>query len=86
MKKTTAEQLSFEEAFSKLEDMVEQLEDGNIPLEEMVDAYEKGTSLLRQCQKRLTEAETRIEQIRRENGKLVVEAIPPQETNRSTES
>jgi len=86
MKKPKEEELSFEQAFSKLEEMVEQLEDGDIPLAEMVDAYEKGTTLLRQCHQRLAEAETRIEQIRQEDGKLLVETMTPEDSQRSPEA
>jgi exodeoxyribonuclease VII small subunit len=58
---------SFEEAYEKLESLVEALEDGSIPLRQMVEDYEKATQLLRICQERLKDAETRID-ILRNNG------------------
>lgn len=58
------ESLSFEEAYQNLETLVGALEDGTIPLRQMVEDYEQATKLLRICQERLKDAETRIEILR----------------------
>jgi exodeoxyribonuclease VII small subunit len=51
----------FEEAFSKLEDIVRKLESGNMSLEESLKAFEEGVRLSRICSERLDEAERRVE-------------------------
>jgi exodeoxyribonuclease VII small subunit len=53
--------LSFEEALAKLERCVQQLEDGQIGLEEALACYEEGVGLLKQCYGLLEKAEQRIQ-------------------------
>lgn len=55
--------LSFEEAMRELEEIVKRLEDGRGNLEEAIDMYERGIGLKQHCEKRLREAQTRIEKI-----------------------
>ena len=55
--------LSFEEALRALEDVVRQLEGGEVPLEESIGLYERGEALRRHCQARLDAAQARIEKI-----------------------
>lgn len=62
-KKSTPD-LSFEEAFGKLEAIVEALENGDVPLAEMVSNYEEGTRYLKICQTRLHTAELKIQQLK----------------------
>ena len=52
---------SFEEALKQLEEIVQRLERGELPLEESLRLYEDGVRLSRLCQGRLEEAEGRIE-------------------------
>lgn len=61
--KNFAKNLSFEEALAELEDIVRKLESGNIPLESAIDLYSRGNSLRSYCEKRLTEAKLRVEQV-----------------------
>ncbi|MCG8528140.1 MAG: exodeoxyribonuclease VII small subunit [Opitutales bacterium] len=56
-------ELSFEEALAELESIVESLENGETPLEELIGKYEKGTELLKQCRDKLGDAEMRIQRI-----------------------
>lgn len=58
-----AEELSFEMAMQQLEELVKQLENIRLPLEEAITAFEKGAKLKQHCEKKLTEAKLRIEQI-----------------------
>jgi exodeoxyribonuclease VII small subunit len=58
-------ELKFEKALEKLEKIVEDLEAGNIPLEEALKKYEEGVKLSRLCTEKLTQAETKIEQLTR---------------------
>lgn len=57
------ETLSFEEALRRLEAIVQQLERGDVPLDQSITLYEEGDKLRLQCQKRLDAAQARIEQI-----------------------
>ncbi|NNE93503.1 MAG: exodeoxyribonuclease VII small subunit [Verrucomicrobiales bacterium] len=61
------EQLSFEEAMDTLEELVRGMESNRVPLNDLIDGYEKGTRLYQICQKRLDEARGRIDLIRRRN-------------------
>lgn len=55
--------LSFEQALQQLEAIVQQLEKGQVPLEESISIYEKGTALKAHCEAKLRDAEARIEKI-----------------------
>lgn len=56
-------EMSFEEAFEKLESTVRQLEVGDLTIEEAVSLYEQGMQLARLCQQRLDAAELRISKL-----------------------
>ncbi len=55
--------LPFEEALKKLETVVEAMEGGELPLEQLVARYEEGMKLARICQEKLAEAELKIQQL-----------------------
>lgn len=57
------ESLSFEEALGELEGIVRNLEGGKTPLEESINAYERGAALKDYCAKKLAEAQAKIEKI-----------------------
>lgn len=57
-------QLSFEEAYRCLEEMVESLENGGLPLVEAAGLYERGMALVRHCNELLNETELKITQLR----------------------
>ena len=59
----------FEAALSELDTIVKKLEDGDIPLEQSLQLFERGVQLSRFCHARLEEAEKRIE-ILNERGEL----------------
>jgi exodeoxyribonuclease VII small subunit len=67
---TVGEELSFEEALARLEEIVEQLESGQMPLEEALQRFEEGVRLRAACIERLEKAETRIEQVLAETAEL----------------
>jgi len=54
-------EIQFEKALARLEKIVEELETGNIPLEEALKKYEEGVKLSRACQEKLAQAEKKIE-------------------------
>ena len=64
---TNNKNLSFEQSLKMLEDIVDQLESGEIDLEKSVQLYEKGMELKNICEQRLKEAKLRIENIKDEN-------------------
>jgi exodeoxyribonuclease VII small subunit len=55
--------LPFEKALAALEDIVARLEAGKVDLEESIKIYERGEALRAHCEKKLKEAEARIEKI-----------------------
>ncbi|WP_298466242.1 exodeoxyribonuclease VII small subunit [uncultured Erythrobacter sp.] len=57
------EQMSFEQALRALEEIVTQLERGDVPLDDSITLYERGEKLRAACQKRLDAAQARIEKI-----------------------
>jgi exodeoxyribonuclease VII small subunit len=66
------EEIKFEEALTRLEEIVEKLEDGDLPLDESLSAFEEGIRLSRICAKLLNEAERKVEILTKgEDGKLI---------------
>jgi exodeoxyribonuclease VII small subunit len=57
------EQLSYEVAYQQLEALIEQLEGGELSLEESVERYQQGQLLSAHCQKLLEDAELKIKQV-----------------------
>lgn len=55
--------LSFEAALAELEMLVKQLEDGKAKLDDAIGAYERGSLLRQHCERKLREAQLKIEQI-----------------------
>jgi len=63
-------EVTFEEALERLEALVDRLEEGEIPLEESVQAYAEGMGLVKQCLEKLAKAETTIRELRESEGDL----------------
>ncbi len=57
------EEMSFEEALAELEKLVNELDGGQVPLEKSVALYERGNLLKKHCEKRLRDAELKINEI-----------------------
>ncbi len=57
------EEMSYEDSLERLEEIVKRLESGKLPLDESLQLFEEGTRLTKVCQRRLTEAELRIEKL-----------------------
>lgn len=55
--------LPFEKALAELEQIVQKLESGNVPLEDSIKIYERGEVLKRRCDMLLKDAEARVEKI-----------------------
>ncbi|MCM2562841.1 exodeoxyribonuclease VII small subunit [Lutimaribacter sp. EGI FJ00015] len=54
------EEMSFEEAMRALEEVVGQLERGDVPLEQSITLYERGAELKKRCEAKLKEAEEKV--------------------------
>lgn len=54
------EQKSFEQSLRRLEEIVRQLEQGNVPLEQSLKLFEEGTALAAACSGQLDEAELKV--------------------------
>ena len=57
------EELTFEAALARLEEIVRTLERGEAPLDQSIELYQEGDKLKRHCEARLKSAQARIEQI-----------------------
>lgn len=76
MKANDEQPKSFEASLEALEEIVQSLENGDLPLEKSLELFEEGIRLSRQCQERLSQAERRIEILLRDNqGRPVVSAF-----------
>jgi exodeoxyribonuclease VII small subunit len=68
----------FEAGVEELEQIVKQMESGDLPLERALDLFERGMKLSDQCRKQLEEAETRVEMLVRRGDKVVPEPFRPE--------
>jgi len=57
----------FEEALKRFEEIVEQLEQGDVPLEETVKIFQEGLKLAKSCKDKLQRAEREIRKIVKDN-------------------
>jgi exodeoxyribonuclease VII small subunit len=55
--------MSFEDALSELEQIVRRLEGGQVKLDEAIQCYERGAQLKQHCERKLTEAQQRVDRI-----------------------
>ena len=65
--------INFEKTFSELENLVNQMEDGNLSLEESLACFERGMILTKDCQQALTEAEQKVKILLEKNKKNSLE-------------
>lgn len=65
MKNKKAESISFEDQLARLEEIVQTLDDGTAPLEELLSLYEEGMKLTENCRTYLESAEQRITEIKK---------------------
>ena len=68
--KNNNKDLSFEDNLKNLEDIVEQLESGDVDLDKSVELYEKGMNLKKICEEKLKKVENQIKKIKVENNKI----------------
>ncbi|PAE43902.1 exodeoxyribonuclease VII small subunit [Neobacillus sp. YX16] len=63
------QKISFEEAMNKLEQIVDKLEEGDVPLEEAIIFYKEGMELSKLCHDKLKSVEEQLTQIITEDGR-----------------
>ena len=74
------EALSFDDALAQLQRVVAELEAGGQPLEEAIALYERGVALQARCERLLSEAELRVQQlVARAGGALEVRDVRPED-------
>ena len=64
------EELSFEESLEKLEEIVNKLENGDVPLDDAIEEFKKAMDLVKVCNDKLSDAEESIAKIVKNNGEL----------------
>ncbi len=74
--KSNKKQQTFEEALARLEEIVSQLESGEITLDKSIEAFEEGQTLIQFCLKKLAEAEQKVQKLTRdENGNFTLSEL-----------
>jgi exodeoxyribonuclease VII small subunit len=71
---------TFESCLDELEKVVRELEGGDLPLERSLQLFERGMGLSDSCRKQLEAAETRVEILIRNSGKLTAEPFRPEKS------
>jgi exodeoxyribonuclease VII small subunit len=71
---------TFESCLDELEEVVRELEGGDLALERSLELFERGMGLSDSCRKQLEAAETRVEMLIRNSGKLTAEPFRPEKS------
>ncbi len=66
--KVIKEPANFEEALERLEELVKELEEGEVPLEKALEAFEEGQVLVKFCEQKLKAAEQTLKQLTKDGG------------------
>ena len=67
--------IDFEGSLAQLEELVAQLEEGDLSLEKSMEAFEQGVKLTRECQTALKEAEQKVQLLMEKNGEPQAEVF-----------
>lgn len=62
-----SKEMKFEVALGQLEEIVQQMEGAELPLEELIGRYEKGMKLVKVCSDKLADAEQKVEVLTRQS-------------------
>ena len=71
----TRKEPDFEQSLAELESLVTQMEQGDMTLEQSLEAFENGVKLTRECQQRLEKAEQRVQVLVEQNGELTAKPL-----------
>jgi exodeoxyribonuclease VII small subunit len=79
-------EIKFEKAMTRLENIVEELERGDLDIDKSLEIFEEGIKMSRLCSKKLNEAEARIEKLSKgKKGDLITELFPMDDKNEEQE-
>ncbi len=70
--------VDFEKSLERLEALVEEMESGDLPLEQMIKHFEEGSKLVGLCSAKLNEVEQKIERLVKKGGALTTEPFEPE--------
>ena len=83
-KEKKKDELSFEAGLKRLEEVLDSLEHGDLPLEEAMRAFEEGVQLVRVCHRKLDEVEKRVELLLKDDaGQFFTRPFPEDENSSS---
>ena len=77
MTKKKAELLTFEQSMQELETLVSKMEQGDLPLEEALQSFERGIQLARHSEQKLKDAEQKVQILTSQNGQQHLEDFEP---------
>ncbi len=77
---STNKKVPFEVNLKSLEDIVEQLESGQLSLDDSMKAFESGVKLTRDCQQSLASAEQKVQVLIEKNGDMALQPLNTQES------
>jgi exodeoxyribonuclease VII small subunit len=80
MNEEEQKELSFEQAMQQLEEIVEKLEEGDVPLENAINYYQKGMELAKVCGEKLNAVQEQMVKIVNEQGEFEPFQIQEDET------
>ena len=79
-------EIKFEKAMTRLENIIEELERGDLDIDKSLEIFEEGIKMSRLCSKKLNEAEARIEKVSKgKKGDLITELFPMDDKNEEQE-
>ena len=75
-------EIKFEKAMTRLENIVDELERGDLDIDKSLEIFEEGIKMSRLCSKKLNEAEAKIEKLTKgKTGDLITELFPMADNN-----
>ena len=75
-------EIKFEKAMIRLENIVDELERGDLDIDKSLEIFEEGIKMSRLCSKKLNEAEAKIEKLTKgKTGDLITELFPMDDNN-----
>jgi exodeoxyribonuclease VII small subunit len=77
MTKKKAESLTFEQSMQELETLVSKMEQGDLPLEEALQSFERGIQLARHSEQKLKDAEQKVQILTSQNGQQHLKDFEP---------
>ena len=73
---SSGDAMRFEDAYTRLEKLVEEMESGDLPLEDLLNRFEEGVKLVKHCQGFLKQAQLRVEQyVEQKDGRWVLKDL-----------